>query len=69
MPSTLRHESIRGEFIKEPRPGNSMKGMYYIQETSCKVLGELKGQTGESGATGINNSRKSLLHSWIEEQR
>lgn len=49
-------------------PGNSMKGMYY-RKLVVKVLGELKGQTGESGATEINNSRKSLLHSWIEEQR
>lgn len=49
MPSTLWHESIRDESIKEPMPGNSIKRRYY-RKLVIEMLGKLKGQTGESGA-------------------
>lgn len=51
LPSIMRHESIKDQSVKEP--------CQVIQEKECiagnyvvaKVLGELKDQTDESGAT------------------
>ena len=69
LPSTLRHKSIRDKSVKEPCQVIQQKTCITGNNVVVKVLGELKDQRSENGATQINNSRKFLLHPQIEAQR